>query len=180
MESDPIGLDGGLNTYSYVGGDPLAYTDEWGLARCAYSIAQHSIICVSNDGQDAVISHHGIHSGLGPCRNNQSCENTKLAGPVTPDTYRVTANTLPGRQGWWALQSTSWRTGTDGLLCRLGLKRCGFNLHLGTFSEGCITFDKNDPVAVDTFRRISDLFTSDAPNNTLTVIPNIPGAPAQP
>jgi RHS repeat-associated protein len=179
-QSDPIGLDGGLNTYSYVGSDPLTYTDEWGLARCAYSIAQHSIICVSNDGQKAVISHHGIHSGLGPCRNNQSCGNTKMAGPVTPDTYHVAANTLPGHQGWWALQSTSWRPGTDGALCRLGLKRCGFNLHLGTFSEGCITFDKNDPVSVDTFNRISDLFTNDAPNNTLTVIPNIPGAPVQP
>jgi RHS repeat-associated protein len=27
VESDPIGLDGGLNTYSYVGGDPLRASD---------------------------------------------------------------------------------------------------------------------------------------------------------
>ncbi|WP_018274931.1 RHS repeat-associated core domain-containing protein [Teredinibacter turnerae] len=79
IQSDPIGLDGGINTYGYVEGNPLIYTDPYGLQV---------------DSVSQTCSKDPLHP---------ACSGTKLPKPKPPKPSPKKSPIKPDkRKGLWA------------------------------------------------------------------------------
>jgi RHS repeat-associated protein len=165
ISEDPLGDARALNRYAYVGGSPIMYVDPIGLARCTYSISEHVLFCISDDGtRTGQIGPDGIFSGLGSCKNNPACVGESNRGPTPPDTYSMESSEKYNGSYWLNPGFVERQ------LYKLNLVRGEFYLHKGTYSEGCITVDKNNPEAVAAWSLLGDLLRRDL-HNTLKVTP---------
>jgi RHS repeat-associated protein len=113
VQSDPIGLAGGLSTFSYVGSDPLSFVDIYGLWRWPGEIYEDAV----RDAQSSGLSgpHNGTQDAYRHCV--ASCESTRENGALL--TYCIAV--MNENRGDWLRGQEVGERGMDDINNAIGI-----------------------------------------------------------
>ena len=181
LNQDPIGEQGGINTYNFLENNPIFFWDILGLDKFVYD--GNKLCRISDDGKDCkkcweAISGHADENGNYDFSKER--QKVRSEGPIPEGEYLIPSNKTkdPGERGNWDLEDweyrrknrwpwqvklekrgpVAWGRNFGRLEPKPGTETYGrhsFNIHGGTSkgSAGCIDMGNNEKEFFEELRR---------------------------